>query len=97
MPDIKMLTPSKHEFLGRPYTGTVETLVTIDMEMRAAVRLVASYLPSRIPQVARYTRARFRVRRHVNTHWREGPTNGLDLLAWLRECRWDELGRGMRK
>lgn len=97
MPDIKMLAPAKHEFLGRPYTGTVETLVAIDMEMRAAARAVAGNLPSRIPQPARLTRARFRVRKHVNTNWRKGPTDGLDLLAWLKECRWDELGRGMRR
>ncbi|MFA7329830.1 MAG: hypothetical protein WC326_02035 [Candidatus Delongbacteria bacterium] len=97
MPDIPLLTPRKHEFLGRPYTGSVETLVAIDKEMRAAVRTVASHLPIRIPQDARFNRARIRVRRHVNANWRQGPMDGFDLLAWLRDCDWNELGRGMRR
>lgn len=97
MPDVPLLTPSKSEFLGRPYTGTVETLIAIDKEMRAAVKVIASHLPSRIPIDARYARARYRVRKYVNTNWRQCPTDGMDLLAWLRACPWDELGRGMRR
>ena len=97
MPDIKMLAPAKQEFLGRPYTGTMDTLIAIDKVMRTAVRLVAGNMPRRIPQDTRFARARHRVRRHVNMNWRQGPTDGLDLLAWLREIPWETLGRRMGK
>lgn len=97
MHDIPLLTPRKHEFMGRPFTGSQETLMAIDRSMRSAVRLVADLMPNRIPLDARLARARFRVRKHVNTNWRKGPTDGHDLLAWLDECSWEELSRGMRK
>lgn len=77
-----------HFFLGRPYVGTTETLVAIDKEMRTGAETFSRTMARILSPEVRQRRARLRVRKHVNHHWRHGVTDGLDLLAWLRTLDW---------
>jgi hypothetical protein len=90
MPERTCRHEAAHSFMGRPYTGTVETLIAIDKEMRAAAERLMAGLPTTLREDVKARRARARVRRRVDAEWRQGPTDGLDLLEWLRSLAWEK-------
>jgi hypothetical protein len=47
-------------------------------------------MPTTLREDVKARRARARVRRRVDAEWRQGPTDGLDLLEWLRSLAWEK-------